>query len=54
MYVSANKCPTTNITHIPMECYVIAKNIEDTVHFYSKCPQLAIGRPKLPVPAHDT
>ena len=38
-----------------MECYVIAKQkIEDTVHFYCECPQLAVGQPKLPGPAPDT
>ena len=37
-----------------MELYVIAKNIEDTMHFYCKSPQLAVGWPKLPVTAPDT
>ena len=32
-YVLANKCPTIHITRIPMEAYVIAKYIEDTVQF---------------------
>ena len=48
-YVSVNKCRTITITHsIPMEFYVIKKYIEDTV------PQLAVGWPKLPVPAPGT
>ena len=33
-----------------MEVYVIAKHIEDTVHFYCKCPQLAVAWPNLPIP----
>ena len=37
-----------------MQFYVIANNIEDTVHFYCKCPQLAVGWPQLPVAAPDT
>ena len=37
-----------------MECYVLATNIEDTVHFYLKCPKLAVWWPKLPVRAPDT
>ena len=53
---SANKCLTINMKHkhIPIEFYVTVKKIENTVYFYCKCSQIAVGCPKLPVPALDT